>query len=374
MDGLGIYIHIPFCIRKCYYCDFCSYPGSGSETMVAYTEELCRRMEHFAKERAAMKRVDTVYFGGGTPSLLPAECFERLMRTVKESFNLEADAEITVECNPATIDKDGFSKLRELGVNRISLGLQSANDDELAALGRSHSFNDFCEAFENARAAGFDNISVDLMYGIPQQTFHSFEKTLAELCALSPEHISVYGLKIEEGTVFSAHRDSLVLPDEEEEYKMYCSCERILKESGYERYEISNFSKPQRQSRHNLRYWRLEDYIGFGVAAHSCFEGERFGNSRDIVGFLAGKDITEERYSVSPNERISEYVMLGLRLESGIDMEEYLQMTGRSFKSDFPMTDGFVKAGFLLEQDGRIAFTTRGFFVSNAILSEMLSF
>lgn len=374
MDRLGIYIHIPFCIRKCYYCDFCSYPDRDSSVMREYTDELCRRMRTFALQKAENKLIDTVYFGGGTPTLLPIDCFESLMKTLFESFKVAPDAEITVECNPASIDKDGLRKLRSLGINRISIGLQSADDKELAALGRLHSFEDFRRIFFDAREAGFDNLSVDLMYGIPEQTVESFKNTLYKLCELSPEHISAYGLKIEDGTIFWARKNCLKLPNEDEEYDMYSACEEILRGNGYERYEISNFSKPDRQSRHNLRYWHLEDYIGFGVAAHSCFEGERFGNSRDIKAFLAGEDITEERNTIAENERISEYVMLGLRLGEGISESEYLHRTGRAFRSDFPMTDTYIKAGFFSERDGRIAFSTKGFFVSNSILSEMLSF
>ena len=373
MDTLGIYIHIPFCIRKCNYCDFCSFPKSDKTDMYAYVDELCRRICDFSP-KAEDRAVDTVYFGGGTPTLLSYECFEQLMNTLKSSFKICDDAEITVECNPASIDKAGLGRLKSLGINRLSIGLQSANANELSSLGRLHSFDDFVSIYNDARAVGFDNISVDLMYGIPEQTAKSFENTLRKVCSLSPEHISAYGLKIEEGTVFAAIEDKLNLPDEDEEYRMYCLCENILLEHGYKRYEISNFSKAGKESRHNLRYWNLGDYIGFGVAAHSCFGGERFGNSRDIKAFLRGEDITAERYVIGHSERIAEYVMLGLRLERGISLDEYKQITGRDMKEDFSMISQYVSEGFFRESKGRIAFTTKGLFVSNAILSQMLSF
>lgn len=341
--------------------------------MERYTDELCRRIKQFG-DTAGRRRADTVYFGGGTPSLLPLKCFERLMSALNEAFELSACAEITVECNPATVNEEGFVGLRALGVNRLSIGLQSANDDELLKLGRLHSFSDFCEGFASARRAGFDNISVDVMYGIPDQTLQSFKNTLRAVCGLSPEHISAYGLKIEENTPFARVKDKLILPDEEQEFLMYRACNDILLENGYRRYEISNFAKAGRESRHNLRYWQLEDYIGFGVAAHSCVDGVRFGNSRDINAFLEGKDITEERYEVSSEEHVREYVMLGLRLADGLDMDEYQLLTKRSFKVDFPRTDEFARMGFLKEVNGRIAFTTEGVFVSNAILSDMLNF
>ncbi len=372
MDSLGIYIHVPFCIKKCNYCDFCSYTDLSDDMLNAYTKELCRRIKDFAK--SSKKPVETVYVGGGTPTLLPTKCFERLMGTIYECFSVMPDAEITVECNPASISYQGLSDLRGIGINRLSIGMQSANDNELLALGRVHSFKDLCHTYASAIRAGFDNISLDLMYGIPDQTPESFEKTLGEVCRLSPQHISSYGLKIEEGTLFSKNRDKLILPNEDEEYTMYCRCVELLRENGYGRYEISNFAKPNRESRHNLRYWTLKDYIGFGVAAHSCVGGERFGNSRDIRAFLAGRDITEERYAVSSEERRREYVMLGLRLDRGIALKDYRQRWGNDFKSDFPDTDRFIAGGFFEERNGSVAFTTKGFFVSNSILSQMLDF
>ncbi len=373
MNKLGVYIHIPFCIRKCNYCDFCSFPSKEKQEFEAYTGEICRRIRTFAESRA-MQTVDTVYFGGGTPTLLPLECFEKIMNTLKDCFDITYDAEISVECNPASIDRNGLDALRKMGINRISIGLQSALDNELSLLGRPHDFDDFCRCFSDARAAGFNNISTDLMYGIPDQTPESFKKTLGALCSLSPEHISAYGLKIEEGTAFAKMRDRLNFPNEDAEFEMYEDCNRILDEYGYHRYEISNFAKVGRESKHNLRYWKLEDYIGFGVAAHSCIEGRRFGNSRDIKAFLRGEDITEEQSQIETEERINEFVMLSMRLAEGIDTEKYKRQSGRDFKTDFSKTDMYIKNGFMVQNGNNIAFTTKGFFVSNAILSDMLSF
>lgn len=372
MDSLGIYIHIPFCIKKCGYCDFCSYTDLSNSMLEAYTDELCRRIRDFAKK--GERYIETVYFGGGTPTLLPAGCFEKIMKAINECFKIAPDVEITAECNPASISFDGLAYLRTLGINRLSIGMQSANDNELRALGRVNTFKDLCDIYADSRRAGFHNISLDLMYGIPEQTPDSFEHTLNEVCRLSPEHISAYGLKIEDGTLFFKNRDRLILPDEDGEYHMYSRCVEILEHNGYGRYEISNFAKPERESRHNLRYWTLKDYIGFGVAAHSCVDGVRFGNSRNIIDFLGGKDITEEYYTISDGERRREYVMLGLRLEKGISLAEYRQLWGSDFKSDFPDTDRFIKADFFEERNGSIAFTTKGFFVSNSILSQMLDF
>lgn len=367
---LGIYLHIPFCIKKCAYCDFCSYPGSADGVMRRYSDELCRRIESL---EIAPEEVDTVYFGGGTPTLLPTECFENIMRALNDRFNILKDAEITAECNPASITNDGLLALRQTGINRLSMGLQSANDNELLALDRVHSFKDFCVTFEEARAAGFDNISADLMYGIPEQTLKSFKRTLRALVSLAPEHISAYGLKIEEGTAFHRMYDSLTLPDEDAEYEMYSMCCSLLKENGYGRYEISNFAKPGKQSRHNLRYWHLDDYIGFGVAAHSCFGGRRWGNSRDIDAFLRGEDITEEHYAISNDDRVWEYVMLGLRLEEGVSESKFKELSGKDLRSVFSTVDKMTALGFIESENGAYRFTTKGFFVSNAILSDMLA-
>lgn len=372
MGKLGVYIHIPFCIRKCNYCDFCSFPDKDGSAMREYCDELCRRMRAFSEDNGR-REVDTVYFGGGTPSLLPSVCFESLFKTLRECFLIDADAEITVECNPATVSRESLEGLHELGVNRLSIGLQSANENELRALGRLHSFEELCESFGLARMVGFDNISLDLMYGIPEQTLESFENSLLRVCELAPEHISSYGLKIEDGTAFGRMRDSLTLPDEDEEYEMYTLCRRVLEAHGYERYEISNFAKRGYESRHNMRYWKLEDYIGFGVAAHSCIQNERFGNSRDIAAFLRGEDIVEERYSVNVDERRREYVMLGLRLGKGISDSEYRAFCGRGLLDDMPQIEKFVSAGYLVKSGERVAFSDKGFFVSNAILSELLN-
>jgi len=345
--GLGIYIHIPFCIRKCNYCDFCSFTERDKNIMYAYTDELCSRIKKFGEEHRIC--ADTVYFGGGTPTLLPQDCFSKILDTLRYSFQIDENAEISVECNPATINEEGLVAIRSMGVNRLSIGLQSANDTELKELGRLHSFVEFCHTFNAARRAGFSNISVDLMYGIPKQTVSSFKQTLESVCELSPEHISAYGLKIERGTAFYDNRKLLELPCEDEEYEMYCLCEKILRDHGYQRYEISNFAKDGYISRHNIHYWLLDEYVGFGVAAHSFFAGERYGNSRDIDAFLQG-------------------------LEEGLSMSEYQKISGRSFKTDFPQTDKYIAQGFLIEREGRISFSTKGFFVSNAILSDMLDF
>jgi len=372
-SSLGIYVHIPFCVQKCRYCDFCSFANAKRDEMEEYAKELCRRIE---RERSRLSEfcVDTIYFGGGTPTLLPIEAFARILETLRNTCEISDACEITCECNPATADEKRFRALRALGVNRLSIGLQSVHDDELRRLGRIHTYRDFLTTFSDARTAGFDNVSVDLMYALPDQTLSCFEESLSQVAELSPEHISVYGLKIEEGTPFWEQRDRLFLPDEETELSMYLACTEILSRYGYQKYEISNFAKKGYESRHNLRYWRGEEYLGFGVAAYSYFAGERFGNSRDMRAFLAGENIVEERVRLDERDLRNEYLMLRLRLCEGVDERELTARFGVSFRSLAPSLDSWISHGFLKQEGSRIFFTDRGFFVSNAILSELLEF
>ncbi len=368
--SLGIYVHIPFCVSKCKYCDFCSFAGKGEKDVSAYTGELCHRIER--AEGVEGYEVDTVYFGGGTPSLMSARELENVLVAISSRFSLSADSELTLECNPATADRQYFADVRSLGINRLSIGLQSALDSELKLLGRIHTASDFVKTYNDARAAGFDNISADLMYGIPDQTLKSFAYSIDALTKLSPEHISAYGLTVEKGTYFHKHKDELALADGDGQYEMYMLLSDRLRSNGYRKYEISNFSREGKESRHNLRYWRCGEYLGFGVAAHSYFGGRRFGNSRDIRAFLGGKDIVEENVFIDTDELRAEYVMLGLRLASGIDAYEYKEHFGRELPTDAPTVKRYVSAGFMRFDGGKLRFTDKGFFVSNAIISDIL--
>ena len=371
-DKLGIYIHIPFCIKKCNYCDFCSFPNKLDD-IPRYAEELSRRICEFSKKYGRYS-VDTVYFGGGTPTLMSEKDFSLIINTLRESFDITADAEITVECNPASIGKNGLMALRLLGINRLSIGLQSADNEELSLLGRIHTWEDFLQTYYESKDVGFDNISVDLMYGIPNQTQKSFEETLKEVIEIEPSHISAYGLKIEKNTEFYKNIDLYKFSSADEQAELYEFCCEYLFKNGYKRYEISNFAKQGYESKHNLKYWNLDDYVGFGVAAHSCFLGERFGNSNDYNAFLRREDICNQREKFSQDERMTEYVMLGLRLDRGIAYEEFEECFGMKFFDVYPSAYEFIKMGFMRECEGRIAFTTKGFLVSNAILSQMLDF
>ena len=297
------------------------------------------------------------------------------MQAVRDAFLLAPDAEITAECNPRTGSPSYFRRLRALGFNRLSIGLQSAHKEELKALGRTHTLDDFCRTAESAREAGFANLSADVMLGIPHQTKESYLDTLRALLALSPDHVSAYGLSVEEGTPFGRMGDRLVLPDEEQTREMYLLGATLLEANGLLQYEISNFAKKGYESRHNLKYWNCEEYLGLGPAAYSDLFGERFGNSRDLAAFLAGRDITTERETPSREERLQEYVMLRLRLTEGIVEEDFSARFGTSFADRFsaPLAPYLARGLVLRTKDG-YALSREGMLLSNAILSDLLDF
>ena len=368
---MGLYLHVPFCRRKCLYCDFCSYPDKENE-IDAYVERLCEEITR----RASCVRgrtVDTIYFGGGTPTLLSPTHVASLLEVIHAYYSLSNNVEITTECNPATADRTKLTALRGLGVNRLSVGAQSACDDELRALGRIHTFADTRQTVDAARAAGFDNLSLDVMYGIPGQTRKSFTHTLSELLRLDPEHISAYSLIVEPGTPFHERRSTLDLPDEDSVCDMTDDALTVLRTAGYERYEISNFARTGRVSRHNLHYWSMDDYLGFGPAAHSLVGMTRLQNRPDLAAYLAGQSIAEQEELLTPSTARDEYVMLRLRLADGVQKSAFDNRFGVSFDALYQATAApYVDLGLMLDTPDRLCFTDRGFAVSNTVLSELL--
>ena len=380
---IGLYLHIPFCRSKCPYCDFCSLPRPSEELMEAYTRELSRRIRQaggdYRREANDPVSVDTVYFGGGTPSLLPPHCFEELMEAIRESFCILPDAEITAEANPAALSAETAAAWAGCGVNRVSLGAQSAQEPELKALGRLHRWHDAEETVGLLRAVGIDNINLDFMLGIPHQTSESLADTLTRALALKPSHLSAYTLMLEEGTPFYRRgRVGLGLPADEdiadeEAISLWEQACVLLREAGYEHYEISNFAREGLRSRHNLHTWQCHDYLGLGVAAHSCMDGVRFGQSRDMDGFLAGKDITEFTEMLTSEDRMAEFIMLGLRLSDGIDEAEFFSRFGVDFWHTYgSFCIPFIEKGLMLRSEGRVRLTEGGFPVSNSILAELI--
>ncbi len=365
---LGLYLHIPFCRSKCAYCDFCSFAGREGD-MPAYTDALCREL----RARAVPHRtVDTVYLGGGTPSLLPAAELERILAAVRENYTLAPDAEITCEANPGTVDFEKFSLLKSLGVNRVSLGVQSLSDRALRALGRIHTAEEAKEAYRAARRAGLENISLDLMTGLPGETPEELAATVRGLLALQPEHISAYSLMVEKGTPLATSPLCATVPDDDAAADAMEATAAALEQAGYRRYEISNYAKEGFESRHNLRYWRGQDYLGFGVAAYSYIGGVRYGAPRDLDGYLAGRPLTPvDREKLDDGDRERERVMLSLRLSEGIDRGGYLHDFGRDPRVLFaPVTERYPD--FFHITDTSLALTAKGLSVSNTLIAECL--
>lgn len=380
MKKLGLYIHIPFCIKKCNYCDF--YSCAQRESMGEYVNAL---VEHIESEAPLYKdyEVDTVFFGGGTPSLLEPSEFEKISNALKKCFKFANACEFTLEANPGTLTREKLISYKQNGVNRLSIGLQTTFDSELEMLGRIHSYGEFLENYSLARACGFDNISVDVMYSLPNQTVSQLKETLEKICKLSPEHISSYCLKIEEKTVFGKIKDTLSLPSEDTEYEMYISMCELLNRHGYMQYEISNFAKDGFQSRHNLKYWQSEEYLGFGPSAHSFISGKRYYYSPNLAKYIDSVDKTQTVKKIYEDEeaeyseefsKTDEYVMLKLRLSSGISEGEFLSRFGIPLLEKYPKIISFLEGGYMQKTNDSYSFTPKGFFVSNYILTEIFSF
>ncbi len=339
-----------------------------------YVNALCREIEREAL-RAKDYKVDTVFFGGGTPSLLSEKQLEKIFLHLNEGYDISSDAEISMEVNPATVDEKKLSFIRACGVNRLSIGMQSLNENELRILGRVHSENDFYSAYHDAKSAGFDNVNVDLMYGIPEQTEKSFAKTLQKVIDLCPEHVSAYSLKIEENTPFYRMKNKLSLPNEDEEYAMYLSCVEALSSNGYSHYEISNYGKEGRECKHNLRYWKGSEYLGFGVSAYSFFDGKRYGNASSVSSYVENDGRCEKTdvEELSLRDKEYEHIMLSLRLKEGISDAEFEKRFGIPFSEKYKeIIKKLKKSEFFESKQGRFYLTDKGMYVSNSILCELL--
>lgn len=376
--NLELYIHIPFCVRKCLYCDFLSAPA-GEETRERYMEALVSEITGRGEEYGEWC-VTSVFFGGGTPSLLTAKQMKRLLGTVSGSFFLVPDAEITVEVNPGTVDPEKLSGYREAGVNRLSIGLQSADNGELGAIGRIHTWQQFLEAYSQAREAGFANVNVDLMSALPGQTIESYRSTLRKVLALTPqpEHISVYSLILEEGTVlFDRHQAGLVeIPDEDADRQMYQDTKRILASAGYQRYEISNYAKEGFECRHNCGYWQRKDYLGLGLGASSMINNVRFKNVEGMERYLR-EPLTcrEEEQRLNIAEQMEEYMFLGLRLTDGVETGGFQEAFGRTLEEIYgAVINKNIRDGLLKYRNGKdkLALTEKGMDLANYVMAQFL--
>ena len=378
MRPLEIYIHIPFCVRKCYYCDYLSAPAD-EKTKDAYMEalytELTKRAEEFAEYT-----VVSVFVGGGTPSTVRTKQLVMLLDGLRKYYRMDPDAEITVEVNPGTADKTKLEQYRRAGVNRLSIGLQSGNDGELCRIGRIHNFRQFMDTYEGAVAVGFVNINVDVMSALPGQTLYSYLETLHMLLALKPQptHISAYSLILEEGTRFweLSQEGKLEFPDEDTDRLMYSETGRVLREAGYERYEISNYAKPGFRCRHNCGYWTRTDYAGFGIGAASLIDNVRFHNGEQLASYLKNPtDCREDRQVLDSREQMEEFMFLGLRLTEGIDVRTFGSMFGRSPEDVYgEIIEKNKRNGLLEYREGgnRLALTERGLDISNYVMAQFL--
>ena len=366
-----LYIHIPFCVRKCAYCDFLSAPGS-EEAKASYTEALLREIEAVKIEK---REVSSIFVGGGTPSALSPSLMGDIFEKIHKSFSVAPDAEITIEANPGTLSNEKLFLYRNVGINRLSLGLQSPEAAELKSLGRIHTYEEFLESFSLAREAGFQNINVDLMCALPDQTYEGWVRNLRKVAALHPEHISAYSLIIEEGTPFAKRK--LNLPDEDTEYRMYEDTAGILAEYGYEQYEISNYAKKDLACQHNVGYWTRKEYLGLGLGAASLWGNQRFSNTSDFSLYLNNSGFPEkirgDRDALSLEAEMSEFMFLGLRMTKGVSKAEFLEEFGVSIESVYgKILDKYKIVGLLEEKEGRIFLTRAGIHVSNGVMAEFL--
>ena len=375
---LELYIHIPFCVKKCLYCDFLSGPQS-KQVIDAYVMALIREIKvHSESSRV----VTSIFLGGGTPSILEAKHIQQIFEALREVFQISTDAEITIEANPGTITQEKLKAYKQVGINRISFGLQSANNEELKLLGRIHTFEEFLDGYRLARECGFDNVNVDLISAIPKQTQESWEETLQKVIALGPEHISAYSLIVEEGTPFFAiygegGPKECDLPSEEEERAIYYRTEEILKEAGYYRYEISNYAKLGKECKHNLGYWERKDYLGLGLGASSLMDNVRYNNTENLIEYIEHsatlKIITCNKERLTTKEQMEEFVFLGMRKMEGISRRDFREYFDVDIEEYYGQGIKNMLADGLVEESGEyLRLTSKGIDVSNYVFAKIL--
>lgn len=374
--GMELYLHMPFCVRKCAYCDFLSFP-TDQETQNLYTRRLREDIDAMGKKYGDIP-VDTIFIGGGTPSVPDSALIVGIMEHVRKAFHVAEGAEISMEANPGTVTREKLTDYRRAGINRLSFGLQSANDRELKLLGRIHTWAEFLESFHLARECGFTNINIDLMSALPGQTRESWKDTLKRVTDLNPEHISAYSLIIEDGTPFGEKYGSeegrKLLPDEDSEREMYHETKRFLRDCGYERYEISNYAKPGRACRHNIGYWTGLPYLGLGLGASSYMDGCRFAVNSDMKQYLEEKPgMFTDVEKLTKKDMEEEFFYVGLRMTAGVSLPEFERRFGVSAKDVYPgLMEMFVAEKAAVFQGDRFVLTDYGLDVSNYIMAQFL--
>ncbi|HAT4245617.1 TPA: oxygen-independent coproporphyrinogen III oxidase [Clostridium perfringens] len=376
MDKISLYIHIPFCAQKCLYCDFPSF-ARKDHLRKAYIEALNKEIISL-REKHNNLEINTIFIGGGTPSVLEVDELECLLKEVAK-LNMAKDIEYSMECNPGNLTEEKLEVMKKYGVNRISMGLQAKQDNLLKGLGRIHNYKTFKENFSLAKKVGFNNINVDLMFGLPNQSLNEWEETLREIISLEPAHISAYSLIIEEGTAFYNlyENDKLKLPTEEEERKMYHLAKRILEENGFNQYEISNYAKEGKECRHNLAYWNMDNWIGVGSAAASYINGKRIKNISSVEEYINSiKDkgeAVEEIINNSKNDNMEEFMFMGLRKINGIDENEFKNRFSMNINYVYgEILNKYIGEGLLIRESGRIFLSEKGIEISNVIMADFL--
>lgn len=381
---MELYIHIPFCVKKCDYCDFLSF-AADEQTQRAYVAALQKELVFYGAKYKG-RRITTIFIGGGTPSWLREESMQAVMETVYQNFAVDRDAEITIECNPGTITEHKFEVYRRIGINRLSIGLQSVHNEELKILGRIHTFEQFLKTYDMARKHGFSNINIDLMSSLPGQTPEIFCDSLYQVLKLKPEHISAYSLIIEKGTPFyelyrfdavrqEAGMQTESLPTEEEEYQTTKMTQHILKEAGYHWYEISNFAKPGYECRHNIGYWKRVDYLGVGLGASSLIDNVRYSNTRDLYTYLSvpADSLHETAAQITRNEQMEEFMFLGLRMRDGFYRDEFTQAFGIPIEAVYgDALNHLQQEELLLKREGRIYLTDKGMDLNNYVVAQFM--
>ena len=376
MDKISLYIHIPFCAQKCLYCDFPSF-ARKDHLRKAYIEALNKEIISL-REKYNNLEINTIFIGGGTPSVLEADELECLLKEVAK-LNMAKDIEYSMECNPGNLTEEKLEVMKKYGVNRISMGLQAKQDNLLKGLGRIHNYKTFKENFLLAKKVGFNNINVDLMFGLPNQRLNEWEETLREIISLEPAHISAYSLIIEEGTAFYNlyENDKLKLPTEEEERKMYHLAKKILEENGFNQYEISNYAKEGKECRHNLAYWNMDNWIGVGSASASYMDGKRIKNISSVEEYINSinekGEAIEEIINNSKNDNMEEFMFMGLRKINGIDENEFKKRFSMNINDVYgEILNKYIDEGLLIRESGRIFLSEKGIEISNVIMADFL--
>lgn len=379
MDKKGLYLHIPFCVKKCFYCDFPSF-AEKEEGITRYVKALLEEI----KQRGALAKGDefsSVFLGGGTPTILASESLSQILGMVFDKFNISQDAEITIEANPGTLSKEILSSLAKAGVNRLSIGLQAWQDSLLKGLGRIHTRQVFVENFHRAREAGFDNINIDLMFSIPNQTLQNWEETLEQVIQLHPEHISAYSLIVEPNTPFWDKYDKgeLRIPEEDEDRQMYHVGREMLQKAGYQQYEISNFSLPYKECSHNIIYWQDEQYMGLGLGAHSYWNGERFHNPYSMQDYMDGVfgkiPLFQEKEKLTIPQQQAEFMFMGLRMTKGIEKARFFRRFQCSIEESYTKEiEALKKDGLLIDTEDFLALSVKGMDLANYVFEKFISY